>query len=195
MAALSTVSVAQCRSTPRVVDAGFWFDNVTFGLSNAHAERLGGPIDEQEKSAIASMAASELTLAYAGLRMAFSENPGAFYRVLVVQDFPTSGAAGQSRALGPFGGRGFVSFLTVAGSAMRHAPPNADRAVIIEGIGRGIGRTAAHEFAHQILGAVNIHASQDRNSYEYASADRPAQCYGPIHWDLAWPFLAKTLGR
>jgi acetyl esterase/lipase len=38
---------------------------------------------------------------------------------------------------------------------------------IIEGIGRGIGRVAAHEFAHQILNVGAVHNDADENSSEY----------------------------
>ncbi len=32
-------------------------------------------------------------------------------------------------------------------------------------------------------------------SYEYEKADRAEQYYGSMHWDTAWPFLVKKLGR
>ena len=49
---------------------------------------------------------------------------------------------------------------------------------MIDGIGRGIGRAAVHELAHQALGLENlayIDNRTDENSYEYGNADRPAQ--------------------
>src|SRR6266540_1692278 len=97
--------------------------------------------------------------------------------------------------MGPLGGEGFVSFRTVAVPVIHYAPPNTRRLVIIEAIAMGIGRTAAHEFAHQILFGQNLHASTDAQSYEYESADRAEQYYGSMHRDGAWPFLAEKLGR
>ena len=76
-----------------------------------------------------------------------------------------------------------------------HAPAGADRAAIIDGLGKGIGRTAAHEFAHQILPHVNIHASKDTDSYEYSSSDRASQYYGTLHWDFARPQPEVVIGR
>ena len=96
--------------------------------------------------------------------------------------------------MGALGGLGVVDFEVLSSYAISNAPPGADRASIIEGIGPGIGRVAAHEFAHQLLAGVNIHASRDVASYEYARVDRVAQFYGPIHWDVARPFLLKRLG-
>lgn len=78
--------------------------------------------------------------------------------------------------------------------AIRYAPPDASRQTMIDGIGRGIGRVAAHEFAHQILGAAAVHNNADEKSYEYPSPDRSAQYYGELHWTTAWPLLQQKLG-
>ena len=40
------------------------------------------------------------------------------------------------------------------------------RRTMIEGIGRGIGRAAIHEFAHLLLGGAPIHGTRDGASYE-----------------------------
>jgi hypothetical protein len=66
---------------------------------------------------------------------------------------------------------------------------------VLAAIGRGIGRAAVHEFIHQMLPTTPIHDSGNARSYEYASAARPAQYYGAMEWDLAWPLLQKRLGR
>jgi hypothetical protein len=184
-------------SNDHVVQGGFWFDHVTFDLPLADAERIGGAIRSDEARRIESIARAELDMAYAALRIRFSSNAAGFYRVSVVQDFPAAGlpSAGQSHRLLPFGGVGSVSFRTLADHAIAYAPAGADRAAIIEGIGKGIGRTAAHEFAHQVLPRVNIHASKDTDSYEYGSSDRPSQYYGTLHWEFARPRLEETLGR
>lgn len=189
------IALPSC-SKEHVVDAGFWFDHVTFDLPQADTKRIGGAIRDDEKARIESIARAELDAAYAGLRIRFSANAAGFYRVSVVQDFPAGRlpSAGQSRRL-PFGGIGAVNFRTVGDHAVTHAPAGADRAAIIEGIGKGIGRTAAHEFAHQILVHVNIHASKDTDSYEFGSSDRRSQYYGLLHWDFARPRLEETLGR
>ena len=140
----------------------------------------------------------ELLQAFAGLRLSFSDRPGSAYQVRVVQDLPPRPgprplAAGESVALGPLGSQGWVSFRAVSGLALSYAPRDADRATVIDSIGRGIGRVAAHEFAHQILAGADLHASNDPESYEYASADRQALFYGRLGWALAGPLLARRL--
>jgi hypothetical protein len=101
--------------------------------------------------------------------------------------------AGESMALGFLGGSGGVSFDLVALKAIQYAPQGASRRTIIEGIGRGIGRVAAHEFGHQILSVGLVHNSGDENSYEYPSPDRAAQYYGDLHWTSARPLLEQKL--
>jgi hypothetical protein len=86
-----------------------------------------------------------------------------------------------------------VSFGVLAASAIGYAPQDADRGAVVEGIGRGIGRAAVHEFAHQFLPSAAIHG-EDVRSYEYGAANRPEQFYGEMHWDIAWPLLKKRLG-
>ena len=94
-------------------------------------------------------------------------------------------------ALGALGGRGAVGFDLVAFKAINYAPADAPRHRIIEGIGRGIGRVAVHEFVHQILGVAAAHNNSDVNSYEYGSPDRASQYYGDLHWTTALPLLNK----
>jgi hypothetical protein len=60
----------------------------------------------------------------------------------------------------------------VASKATLYAPLDASRKTLIEGIGRGIGRVAVHEFFHQILGAEAVDNDKDEHSYEYGSPDR-----------------------
>ncbi len=192
--ALVLLTLLQCRTAPYVASAGFWFDRVTFELSRPDETRLGGPILDNERQVIEAMAWRELRAAYAGLRISFSTDHYAFYRVQVVQSLPGSSAAGASHVLPPLGGQGAVSFQTLASLAIAHAPPGAERVTILEGIGRGIGRAAVHEFAHQIVPTVPIDSSDDPQSYEYHSADRATQYYGPMRWSLAWPALERKLG-
>jgi len=193
--AVTVLAVLQWQSTTVVVDAGFWFDDVTFELSSLDSAELGGPITDVEKDMIRSMARSELERAYSGLRIRFTEDPEAFYKVRVAEGFLDRGAAGQARVMAPFGGVGAVSFMTAVRGAFAYAPPGATRRVILEGIGRGVGRIAVHEFAHQIISRVNIHDSRDDRSYEYSSPDRIGQYYGPIHWSIGWAPLQEQLGH
>jgi hypothetical protein len=190
------IALPSC-SKEHVVEAGFWFDRVTFDLPVGDVERIGGPMRSEEKARIEAVARAELEAAYEGLRIRFMQQASGFHVVSVVQDIPARGlpVAGASRRMLPFGGTGSVSFRTLGSQAVAHAPRDADRARIIEAIGKGIGRTAAHEFAHQILPRVNLHASKDTNSFEYGLSDRASQYYGLLHWDFAKPQLEEALGR
>jgi hypothetical protein len=189
--AIALVSCQAMRGTTR---AGFSFDGVTFALPSGYAERIGGQLTSHDIERIQAVALAELQLAYADYRIEFSSQPDAIYNVRVVSTAPRYGGVGQSITLGALGGRGTVTYPAIVGIAMRYAPPGADRMTIIDGIGRGIGRAAAHEFAHQLVPRANIHASRDSESYEYDAADRAAECYGPIHWDIAKTALADALG-
>lgn len=198
--ALALTAATTVEWTARQVDVGarFAFDDIAYDIP-ATDPALGGSVTPAELSTVMSVARSELALAFSGLRIAFVDHPRAAFQVRVVRDLPPRPgprplAAAESVALGPLGGLGWVSFKTIASLATRHAPADATRSDILQGIGRGIGRVAAHEFAHQILAGTNLHASADPLSYEYRSADRAAQFYSPMHWAFASPLLADQIG-
>ena len=199
--AVVILAILHFRSKSVVVEVGFWFDEVTFELSSPlDLRQLGGPIDDGEKAMIREMAQREMASAYADLRVRFTENRRAYHRVRVVQGELegatklSRGAAGQTMAMGPVGGDSTISFHVAVRGAFAYAAPQATRREILEGIGRGIGRTAVHELAHQFLGPTSAHSRDDR-SYEYGSPDRIGQYYGPIHWSTAWEPLRARLGR
>jgi hypothetical protein len=182
----------------QVVQAGFWFEHVTFDDAEVEADRLGGGVTQEEMTTIQSIGLSELRAAFAGMRIAFSDDRQAPFSVRVEQTLrhpilQKSAFAGESRGVWPLGGKGALNFRLLASNAIAYAPPGADRATKIEAIGRGVGRAAAHEFAHQILGSKDIHHARDVQSYEYWTADRREQYYGPMRWDVAGPMLRKRL--
>ena len=182
------------RSEPRVADAGFWFEDVNYA-----SPRLGAPITSAEIETIARVARSELAKAFHGLPITLSDRRDATYRVRVVQRLRDQRlrrdleVAGESRAVAGFGGQGAVSFAFLASGAVAYAPDDASRTSIIEAIGRGIGRTAVHEFTHQLLPTAPIHDRADAQSYENESAARSEQYYGELRWNLAWPLLQQRL--
>jgi hypothetical protein len=183
------------QSRANVVTVGFWFEDVTFEVH--HPARLGGALTPDEQQRIRGVARSEIVEAFAPFRIEVTDRRDAFYRVRVRQAL-TAGryaAAGQSNVFGPLGGYGAVSFITLAAQAMAHAPAGASRADIVDAIGRGLGRAAVHEFAHQILPQGPMHTTQDRASYEYWSSNRAAQYYGAMRWSVALPKLEERLSR
>jgi hypothetical protein len=183
------------RAQPAVVDAGFWFEPVTFTSA-----RLGGAISEADRAAIEEVARAELSLAFDGLPLRVSARRDATYRIRVVQAVHDPrmrgrwGVAGASHAVPGLGGQGEVSFDFLAGGATARSPAQATRAEILSAIGRGIGRTAVHELTHQLLPRAPIHDSPDVRSYEYDSAARHEQYFGEMRWNLARPLLAARFG-
>jgi hypothetical protein len=198
--AIAAVAWSGTRSKHRTVNAGFWFEPVSFDGSEPMADRLGGAITLREMQKIEAVAFSEIMQAFSGFRVEFSRSREATYRMRVVQSLrhpmlPKMPApSAESRAVTGIGGQGAVNFQLLANNAIAYAPEDADRATMVAAIGRGIGRAAAHEFAHQFLGTAPIHDSRDIQSYEYRSADRREQYYGPMRWDIARPLLENRLG-
>jgi hypothetical protein len=200
--ALVLVGVLVWRSADTRTAAGFWFAKQPFTLFPEDETRIGGPLTASDLRRIEQTARDAVVVAFSGMRLEVIDDPAAFWRVEVVQDLnvpdphlwngPPSGAA-ESFVFGPLGGRGAVSFLSVAQFAIRLAPAGASRDDIITGIGRGIGRAAAHEFAHQII-VGSSHNSDDVGSYEYPYAHREQQYYGELHWTTARAALVKRLG-
>ena len=182
-----------CQRLP--LELGFWFEDVTF-----ESPVLGGRLTPSDMLTIEQVARAELHTAFDGLTLRMSSSRHTPYRVRVVQDvfLPTlnrkSAVAGETRGLPGLGGLGAVNFSYFAAGAIVYAPPGATREEIVAGIGRGLGRGAVHEFAHQLVRRVELHASRDRGSYEYDAASRAEQFYGPMHWDIAGPILKERFG-
>jgi hypothetical protein len=191
-----TVSATTCAGHT-APSAGFWFAERTFTLPAEATARLGGPLRSAEIDDIEKTARVELARAFSGLTVDLTDRQDARWRVSVVNTVFAPGAspsAGGSLEFGAFGGQGSVGFATLATIAIRYAPDTASRQDLLDGIGRGIGRAAAHEFAHQILGKAMIDDRADSDSYEYFSADRASQYFGTLHWMSSGPLLREKLG-
>jgi hypothetical protein len=203
-----TSAVIAWRASSASIDAGFWWDDAApFLLSADDALKIGGPVTTDELTRLQQISRAEVERAYEDLRIRVTDDRSAFWRIAVVgtpltmtrnrTTYPFS-FAGQSRVFGPLGGSGSVAFMILAHNAIEYAPDGATRAQMIDGIGRGIGRAAVHELAHQALGLDNlayIDNRTDENSYEYGNADRPAQYYGDVRWTTAWHVLKEKFGR
>jgi hypothetical protein len=202
-----TSAVIAWRASSATIAAGFWWADTPLLLSADDARKAGGPLTADELRSIEAISRNEVRRAYAGLRINITDRRDAFWRVAVVgapltvtrnrTTYPFS-FAGQSRVFGPLGGSGSVAFAILAHNAIEYAPPGASRQQIVEGIGKGIGRAAVHEFAHQALGLDNLSSLDNRtnpDSYEYGNADRPSQYYGELAWTTAWPVLIQKFGR
>ena len=187
-----SVFAAACeRQSPEL---GFWFEDVSF------ESPVLGRLTPTDMQNIERVARAELDAAFDGLTLRLSDSRRTRYRVRVVQEIfaPSmnrkSVVAGETRGLPGLGGLGAVNFSYFAAGAIVYAPTGATRDEIVAGIGRGLGRSAVHEFAHQLVKRVELHASRDRGSYEYDAASRVQQYYGPMHWDIAGPQLKERFG-
>jgi hypothetical protein len=202
-----TSAVIAWRASNATIAGGFWWADTPLLLSADDARKVGGPLTADELRSIEAISRHEVRRAYAGLRISITDRRQAFWRVAVVgapltvtrnrTTYPFS-FAGQSRVFGPLGGSGSVAFAILAHNAIEHAPPGASRQQILEGIGKGVGRAAVHEFAHQALGLDNLSFLDNRtdpDSYEYGNADRRSQYYGELRWTTAWPVLREKFGR
>lgn len=200
VATTSLVAALQWQAARTTIAAGFWYEDGVFARAEQIADELGGPLTADEIATIERVSRAELSRAFAGLEIQFTGAPGGFWRVRVLPSVTLTtfngrarvNAAGISNGFGPLGGSAALSFNTLALNALRYAPSGASRAQIIEGIGRGVGRAAAHEFAHLIVqGSIDTRA--DEHAYEYYSADRASQYYGELRWTNAWPRLQQKL--
>jgi hypothetical protein len=198
LAASGTLAVLL--SKPGGADVGFWFETMSADTLATLPERLGGAITASDMETIESVAVQEISHAFRDFQVRLSDRHDATYRVRVVDSlrYPISprmpAPSAESRSIPGLGGQGAVNFRLIAHSAIMFAPPEMDREAMVEGIGRGIGRAAVHEFAHQFLGSAPIHDSKDIRSYEYGSAARVEQYYGEMRWDIARPMLEKRIG-
>jgi len=184
------------------ISASFAYDDSAFEPTpDDLAAALGGPLTDGDRQTIRAVSRVEVEQAFAGLRVRFVDGHRAFWRIRVVSsivprtmnDRAMLSAAGTSYTFGPLGGGGFLNFTTLALKAVLYRPPGASREELVAAIGRGIGRSAVHEFTHLMLGADSRH-SGDESTYEFESADRISQYYGQLRWADARPLLEQKLG-
>jgi hypothetical protein len=190
-------AIVRSKAATAPLTVAFRFEPDACVLPVSAQQRLGGALTADEVGAIERVARGELERAYAGTRLLFTGGGDAFWHLEVrgaIRGRKALADGGHSIALGPLGGIGEVSFTVLALSAIRYAPDGAARQTIVDGIGRGIGRAAVHELAHQIIATGAMDTTSDPDSYEYATFIRPSQYYGQLHWAGAWPLVLKKVG-
>ena len=191
---LGSVALLAMRGRSQMT-AGFWFEVAPASVGEL-SERLGGPITPADLATIASVARGEVRSAFANTRLQFVDSGAPRFRVRVVPTLTTFSKipiAGGSRSIGGMRGHGAVNFITVASNAIAYAPPGTPRDELIRAIGRGIGRTAVHEFAHQVLSDFPVDNTTDRLSYEFADL-RAEHFYAELHWGIAASRLQERIG-
>ena len=196
MAANYSTACHLAASDSRLIHASFGFDGVTPASVTVISERLSAPLTSADILAIESAARRELQIAFEHTRLQFTGSPKPAFRVRVVPQ-PEHGrsypAAGESRAFGGIRGNGTVNFNIVALGALAYADRMSGREALVHAIGRGVGRTAVHEFAHQILGPAGMDGSADRLSYEHGDL-RAEHFYAQLHWGPAAAQLRQRIG-
>jgi hypothetical protein len=161
--------------------------------------RLGDPITAAELDTIDRVARREIETAFREFAVSVTASRSARYKVAVLPALKDERLirggtyAGEARGIAGFGGSGAVSFEYVANGAMIVAPDDADRGMILESLGRGIGRVAIHEFLHQLMPKAPIHDSKDPSSYEGNTPTSLEGFYGELHWGIAAPLLRHRL--
>jgi len=180
----------------RRIHAGFAFEGLTPASVGVVSDRLSAPLTLDDLRTIESAALRELHIAFANTRLQFNTSHRYAYRVRVVPQLVSRRArpaAGESFSFGGTLGSGAVAFNIVALSALAYAPAGTDHATIVHAIGRGIGRTAVHEFAHQILGPAAMDGTADLFSYEHADL-RAEHFFAQLHWGPAAVRLRQRIG-
>jgi hypothetical protein len=197
--AIAVLCVIVFRGARPGVDVGFWYEEFPFTFSAPVTAALGGSLTASEIDSIKRISRDELTRAFSGLKVTFTDSRHERLTVVVQlsiqrrkgQRLPN---AGETFAMGPLGARSVIDFTEVLMAAMAHAPAGTTRQQLVAGIGRGVGRVAVHELAHGILGAGAMDNQTDDHSYEYFTHNRPSQFYGELHWTRAWPVLVERVG-
>ena len=179
---LSAALLSSCHQTPFVV--GVRFDN-TWTIR-------GEALDEGDVAIIKQSALDTLRSAYAGFAVQFLEGATGS-RMIRVEDTPF-GSGGGFRVFQ--GGAGLtypgsmvssVRFDVLAAEALTAAHCTAmtrcamSRRQLLEGLGRGVGATAAHELGHQAALEFTRDARCD-DCYDGATSRNAAHFFGQEHW-------------
>ena len=199
VAIVAVLCLSVFRTARTGIDVCFWYDDFPFTFSAPVTAAIGGALTASEVNAIKQISRDELTRAFSGLKVTFTDSREVPWTVGVQlalerrkgQKLPN---AGETFAMGPLGARSLVDFTEVLMAAIAHAPAGTTREQLVTGIGRGVGRVSVHELAHGILGAGAMDNQTDDHSYEYFTHNRSSQYYSELHWARAWPLLIERVG-
>jgi len=197
VAAVSVVAAVSCTSPRQPLRVAVTFANTwTVGGEGLAAE---------ERSRIMHQALDTMRSAFSEFDVVVAEAPSANRaRVIRVEDTPAVrtpffGAAGVTY---PAARTSSVRFDVLANLelALVHCRDFArcatmSRGALVEGLGRGIGATAAHELGHQAGFRFAVDSPCD-DCYDGATSTSPAHFFGQKHWsDRALLIMKRTLPR
>lgn len=186
-ASLATLVATSCRPARQPIRVVVAFEN---------AWTCGGTgVSASEQALVKRTALQTLRRAYQGFRVEFSERHPASDvsgRVIKVEDTPYSrppllslGAAGMTFPTTLVSSVRFDVLCAAALSAARCSSAarceTKTREQLLEGLGRGVGATAAHELGHQAGFEFAIHSSCE-DCYDGRSAATVVHFFGVKHW-------------
>jgi hypothetical protein len=180
---LYALCAVSCRSTGRAIDVAVAFDNPwTFG---------GYTFSPADQSIVRTIALATLRHAYRGFDVRFAERP-ARDRLIRVEETPYAttpslrapGAAGMTYPASRISSVRIdvllASELSAAGCRdMRSCPKS--RVELLEGLGRGVGATGAHELGHQV-GIRFVADVPCDECYDGSRSTSAAHFFGAKHW-------------
>jgi hypothetical protein len=178
-------------------------ERITVAVTFANSWRVGAePLTAAEQAALKQAALDAIRLAFSGFDVRVSEEPSREARAIRVEDTPY----GSMQLFGATG----VTYPTARTSSVRmdvlanaelaavhchdvaHCPA-APRAALVEGLGRGIGATAAHELGHQ----AGFHFALDSgcdDCYDGGTSTSYAHFFGTKRWsDRALQIMKRTI--
>jgi hypothetical protein len=177
------------------------------GLAFENDWRVGrGTLTIPEQAAVRAAALQTLQRAFRGFDVTVREGRNGDRLVIVDSGFVVGfGPRGQPAPVGetfPFAVVSRVHFeeilrtmLTVAGCTEMAVGCTKSRAELVEGLGRGIGGTAAHELGHQVGFRFALDATCDA-CYDGHTSKAYAHFFGEQHWsDAALAIMRRVLPR
>jgi hypothetical protein len=195
-ATISLVVMATASCTSKTVRVGVVFDNDW---------QIGEEtLTPQEQSIAKRTALRTLQHAFTGFGLSVSEGRGAD-RLIVVDKGYAAGLvpSGRPAPVGETYPFAFVSkvhfdetvhtLLAVVGCETVAACSRKTRAEIVEGVGRGIGSTAAHELGHQVGFRFSVDSDCDE-CYDSHTSKTYQHFFGTKHWsDRALTIMRRVL--
>lgn len=181
LAAVSLTSIVSCRSNASPISVGVVFDN----FWNLGKQTL----TESEKALLKETAFQTLRSAFAGFSVRFSEGPSGD-RVIKVGEtaYGSSFYFGTVGMTYPNARISSVQFdvlrnleLTVSGCEDIVACETKTRKEMVEGLGRGVGATCAHELGHQ-AGFWFALDSPCNDCYDGLASKSDKHFFGRKHW-------------
>jgi uncharacterized membrane protein len=193
--AATVVSAIACRSTPPPLAVAVTFAN-TWRIA-------GDQLTAEEQSGLRRAALETLRTAFSGFDVVIAEAPSGA-RLIRVEDTPAVrtpffGAAGVTypparTSSVRFDVLGNLELAAVHCRDLAHCAA-MPRAALVDGLGRGVGATAAHELGHQAGFRFALDSRCD-DCYDSNTSMSYAHFFGEKHWsDRALQIMNRTLPR